>query len=370
MSNHRFIISGGGTGGHIFPALSIAEGVKQRFPESEILFVGALGKMEMEKVPAAGFRITGLPVAGFHRGEVWRNLLFFPKLINSLWKARTVVRNFNPDCVIGVGGYASGPVLKVAAQMGIPTLLQEQNSYAGVTNRLLGRRANKICVAYPEMERFFPKEKIVFTGNPIRKGLENIVRKSEESLRFFGLDSGKPVVLVVGGSLGARSLNNGIRAKLELIRTSGVQFLWQAGKIYYQDIREELANKPAGNVHLLEFIQRMDLAFSAADLVISRAGAGTISELCVVGVPSILVPSPNVAEDHQTANARTLTDRGAAVLIRDAEVNEKLVEEALILINDRQRLNSLSKNIKEMGTPDATRDIVEVIVSLLNDKNG
>ncbi|HWS01038.1 MAG TPA: undecaprenyldiphospho-muramoylpentapeptide beta-N-acetylglucosaminyltransferase [Prolixibacteraceae bacterium] len=370
MSNHRFIISGGGTGGHIFPALSIAEGLKQRFPDAEILFVGALGKMEMEKVPAAGFPITGLPVAGFHRGEIWRNLLFLPKLINSLWKARTVVRNFKPDCVIGVGGYASGPVLKVATRMGIPTLLQEQNSYAGVTNKLLGKKAHKICVAYPDMERFFPKEKIVFTGNPIRKGLEGIVGKSDESLKFFGLDPGKPVVLVVGGSLGARSLNNGIRAKLELIRTSGVQFLWQTGKIYYQDIKAELESSPAENIHVLEFIQRIDLAFAAADLVISRAGAGTISELCVVGLPSILVPSPNVAEDHQTANARALAGRGAAVLIRDAEVNEKLVEEALVLVRDRKRLESLSQKIREMGTPDATRDIVEVIVSLLNDKNG
>ncbi len=370
MSNHRFIISGGGTGGHIFPALSIAEGLKQRFADAEILFVGALGKMEMEKVPAAGFRIAGLPVAGFHRGEVWRNLLFLPKLINSLWKARSVVRNFKPDCVIGVGGYASGPVLKVATQMGIPTVLQEQNSYAGVTNKLLGKKANKICVAYPDMERFFPKDKIVLTGNPIRKGLEGIENKSVESLEFFGLDSNKPVVLVIGGSLGARSLNNAIRAKLELIRTSGVQFLWQTGKIYYQDIMEALAKEPAGNVCLLEFIQRMDLAFAAADLVISRAGAGTLSELCVVGLPSILVPSPNVAEDHQTANARALADRGAAVLIRDAEVNEKLVEEALKLVNDRQRLTALSQKIKEMGTPNATKDIIEVIVSLLKDKNG
>ena len=370
MRNHRFIISGGGTGGHIFPALSIAEGLKQQFPDAEVLFVGALGKMEMEKVPAAGFRIIGLPVAGFHRGEVWRNLLFLPKLINSLWKARSVVRNFKPDCVIGVGGYASGPVLKVATQMGIPTLLQEQNSYAGVTNKLLGKKANKICVAYPDMERFFPKDKIVLTGNPIRKGLEGIVSKSDESLQFFGLDPLKPVILVVGGSLGARSLNNAIRAKLELIRTSGVQFLWQTGKIYYRDIREELANNPAGNVHLLEFIQRMDLAFGAADLVISRAGAGTISELCVVGLPSILVPSPNVAEDHQTANARALADRGATVLIKDADVDEKLIEEALVLVKDRQRLTALSRNMKEMGTPDATKEIIEVIVSLLKDKNG
>ncbi len=370
MSNHRFIISGGGTGGHIFPALSIAEGLKQCFPDAEILFVGALGKMEMEKVPAAGFRIEGLPVAGFHRGEIWRNLLFVPKLMASLWKARSVVRKFNPDCVVGVGGYASGPILRVATMMGIPAVLQEQNSFAGVTNRLLGKKASKICVAYPNMERFFPKEKIVFTGNPIRKGLDGIVPKSDEAMKFFGLDPNLPVILVVGGSLGARTLNRGISAKMELIRTSGVQFLWQTGKIYYQDIKAGLDMNPAGNVHCLEFIQRMDLAFSAADLVISRAGAGTISELCVAGMPSILVPSPNVSEDHQTANAKALADRGAAILIRDTEVNEKLVEESLKLVKDRNQLAGLAAAIKNMATPDATKDIVEVIVTLLKDKNG
>ena len=366
MSNHRFIISGGGTGGHIFPALSIAEGLKQRFPDAEILFVGALGKMEMEKVPAAGFRIIGLPVAGFHRGEIWRNLLFLPKLLASMWKARSVVRNFKPDCVIGVGGYASGPVLKVATQMGIPTLLQEQNSFAGVTNKLLGKKASKVCVAYQNMDRFFPKEKIVFTGNPIRKGLEGIEDKSEESFRFFGLDTDKPVVLIVGGSLGARSLNNGLLAKLTLMRSSGVQFLWQTGKIYYREIKAELEKNPAGNVHLYEFIQRMDLAFAVADLVISRAGAGIISELCMVGKSSILVPSPNVAEDHQTANARALADQGAALMIRDAEISERLVEEALILVKEQERLADLSENIKKMATPNATKDIVEVIVSLID----
>ena len=366
MNNHRFIISGGGTGGHILPALSIADGLRQRLPDAEILFVGALGKMEMEKVPAAGFQIVGLPVAGFHRGEIWRNLMFLPKLLASLWKARSVVKNFKPDCVIGVGGYASGPVLKVATQMGIPTLLQEQNSYAGVTNKLLGKKASKICVAYPSMERFFPKEKIVFTGNPIRKGLEGIAEKREEAIRYFGLESGKPVILVIGGSLGARSLNNGIRAKLDLIRQSGVQFLWQTGKFYYKDLKSEMENHPAANVHLLEFIQRMDLAFAAADLVISRAGAGTISELCVLGMPSILVPSPNVSEDHQTANARALADRGAALLISDAEVGNKLVEDALRLVKDKQQLSSLSKKINEMGTPNATRDIVDVIISLVS----
>lgn len=370
MNNHRFIVSGGGTGGHIFPALSIAEGLKQRFPDAEILFVGALGKMEMEKVPAAGFPIVGLPVAGFHRGEVWRNLGFLPKLLASMLKARSVVRKFKPDCVIGVGGYASGPVLKVAAQMGIPTVLQEQNSYAGVTNRLLGKKADKICVAYKNMERFFPREKIVFTGNPIRKGLEDLEGKRGEALSFFGLDADRPVILVVGGSLGARSLNNGLRSKLDVIRQSGVQMLWQTGKIYYRELKEEIDGNPAGNVHLLEFIHRMDLAFAAADLVISRAGAGTISELCVVGKPVILVPSPNVAEDHQTANARALEDAGAALLISDAEVNNRLVEEAIALVGDRKRLAELAKNIENLATPSATKDIVGVIVSLLNRKNG
>jgi UDP-N-acetylglucosamine--N-acetylmuramyl-(pentapeptide) pyrophosphoryl-undecaprenol N-acetylglucosamine transferase len=367
-NNHRFIISGGGTGGHIFPALSIAEGLKQRFPEAEILFVGALGKMEMEKVPAAGFSIVGLPVAGFHRGELWRNLLFLPKLLASLWKAKSVVRNFKPDCVIGVGGYASGPILRVATQMGIPTLLQEQNSFAGVTNKLLGKKASRICVAYQNMERFFPQEKLVFTGNPVRKGLEGIAAMKEDALNYFGLDPDKPVVLVVGGSLGARSLNNGILAGLEKIGSSGVQLLWQTGKIYYRDIKHELEIKPAGNVHLLEFIQRMDLAFAAADLVISRAGAGTISELCVVGKPAILVPSPNVAEDHQTANAKALAVQGAAVLIKDAEANERLVTEALILVKDKQRMAVLSENIKKMATPHATKDIVEVIAALIDIK--
>jgi UDP-N-acetylglucosamine--N-acetylmuramyl-(pentapeptide) pyrophosphoryl-undecaprenol N-acetylglucosamine transferase len=370
MKNHRFMVSGGGTGGHIFPALSIAEGLKQRFPTAEILFVGASGKMEMEKVPAAGFPIVGLPVAGFHRGEIWRNLLFLPKLLASLWKARAIVRRFKPDCVIGVGGYASGPVLRVATRMGIPTLLQEQNSYAGVTNKLLGKRATKICVAYRNMERFFPPEKIVFTGNPIRKGLEGIPEKSGDACRFFGLDEHKPVILVVGGSLGARSLNNGLRNKLDVMRSSGVQFLWQSGKIYYQELAGEHVLKDAQNIRLLEFIQRMDLAYAAADLVISRAGAGTISELCAVGKAAILVPSPNVAEDHQTANARALADQGAAVLIADKEVNERLVEEALLLVNDKKQLLKLSENIRKMATPEATKDIVEVIVSMLKDKNG
>lgn len=365
MNNHRFIISGGGTGGHIFPALSIAEGLKQRFPDAEILFVGAAGKMEMEKVPAAGYPIVGLPVAGFHRKQPWRNIMFLPRLISSLWKARSVIRNFRPDCVIGVGGYASGPVLKLATMMGIPALLQEQNSYAGVTNRMLGKKASRICVAYPGMERFFPKEKILFTGNPVRKGLVPVPGKSAEACRFFSLDPDRPVVLVVGGSLGARTLNNGILAGMESIRKSGVQFLWQSGKIYYQEILRAMEAAPAEHVHLLEFIQRMDLAYAAADLVISRAGAGTISELCVTGKPVILVPSPNVAEDHQTANARSLADRDAAILIRDADALEKLVPEALKLVEDPNRLAALSAAILTMATPDATHDIVAAIASLV-----
>ncbi|MCE1198845.1 MAG: undecaprenyldiphospho-muramoylpentapeptide beta-N-acetylglucosaminyltransferase [Marinilabiliales bacterium] len=368
MAGYRFIISGGGTGGHIFPALSIGEALRKRFPDAEILFVGARGKMEMEKVPAAGFPIVGLPVAGFYRGEILRNLLFLPKLLSSLWKARSVVRRFKPDLVIGVGGYASGPVLKMAASMGIPTLLQEQNSYAGVTNKLLGRKAEKICVAYPRMERFFPAEKIVFTGNPVREGLEKIGQGSPEAFRYFGMPEGKPVVLIIGGSLGARALNDVVKAKLDLIRESEVEFLWQTGKLYYQEISQVLEAHPVANLHAREFIQRMDLAYGVADLIISRAGAGTISELCMVGKPAILVPSPNVAEDHQTANARSLSDAGAALLITDQELQERLVEEALQLVKDQDRLGELARNIRKLATPDATRDIVGVIVSILENR--
>lgn len=366
--SYKFIISGGGTGGHIFPALSIADGLKNRFPDCNILFVGAEGKMEMEKVPAAGYSITGLPVAGFHRGEIWRNLSFLPKLIRSLLKAKKVVKTFNPDIVIGVGGYASGPVLKQAANLGIPTVLQEQNSYAGVTNKILGKKAKKICVAYDKMDRFFPAEKIVYTGNPVRSGLLSTVNK-EEAVDYFGTIPGKRVILVLGGSLGARTINQSIAGGIEKIRNSDVQVIWQTGKYYYRDMKEILDTAKIPNIKIYEFINRMDLAFSLSDVVVSRAGAGTISELCLVGKPSILVPSPNVAEDHQTHNALSLVEKNAAILVRDVDSVNNLVDTALELVQNIGKCEVLSMNIKTLATPEATTDIVEVISTLLNEKN-
>ena len=368
MGKVKFIVSGGGTGGHIFPALSIADGLSKRFPGCEILFVGAEGKMEMEKVPAAGYRIVGLPVAGFHRGEIWRNLLFIPRLIQSMLKARIVLKEFRPDVAIGVGGYASGPVLRVAESLGIPTVLQEQNSFAGVTNKILGKKADKICVAYDNMERFFPAAKIVFTGNPIRGGLATITPKSTEAKEYFGVTSDQKVILIVGGSLGARVLNQSVLANLGLIGKSDVTVIWQTGKYYYKDIQAQMKENPVLNIRLMEFIPRMDLAYSLADLVISRAGAGTISELCTVGAAAILVPSPNVSEDHQTFNARSLVDKNAAVMIKDSESVKELITLALELIENKEKCLKLSANIKKLATPNATKDIVEVIAALLKNK--
>jgi UDP-N-acetylglucosamine--N-acetylmuramyl-(pentapeptide) pyrophosphoryl-undecaprenol N-acetylglucosamine transferase len=368
MSNYKFIISGGGTGGHIFPALSIADGLKKRFPDCQILFVGAEGKMEMEKVPAAGYPIVGLPVAGFHRGEIWRNLSFLPKLFSSLMKARKVVKDFQPDVVIGVGGYASGPTLRQANSLGIATVLQEQNSYAGVTNKILGKKAKRICVAYDKMDRFFPAEKIVYTGNPVRSGLL-INSDKEEATTYFGTVPRKPVILVLGGSLGARTINQSIVAGLEKIKNSEVQVIWQTGKYYYQDIKTMLDKTEVPNIRVHEFISRMDLAYSLSDVVISRAGAGTISELCIVGKPSILVPSPNVSEDHQTHNAMSLVEKDAAIFVRDADSTNKLIDTALDLVNNKDRCEILSQNIKKLATPDSTKDIVEVISTLLKKKN-
>jgi len=365
MGNYKFIVSGGGTGGHIFPALSIADGLRKKFPECEILFVGALGKMEMEKVPAAGYRIVGLPVAGFHRGEILRNLAFIPKLIRSMLEAKRVVKDFHPDVVIGVGGYASGPILRVAASLHIPTVLQEQNSYAGVTNKILGKKAYKICVAYDKMERFFPSGKIVFTGNPIRQGLASIGPRTTEALEYFNVTIDQPVILVVGGSLGAGTLNKSMLASLELIRKSDVVIIWQTGKYYFEAIHNQLIANLIPNIRLMEFIPRMDLAYSVADLVISRAGAGTISELCMVAAASILVPSPNVAEDHQTSNAMSLVEKDAAILVKDAVAVKELIPDALALVNNREKCLKLSQNIKRLATPHATEDIVEVIATLL-----
>jgi len=369
MAKYKFIVSGGGTGGHIFPALSIADGLRKRYPDCEILFVGAEGKMEMEKVPAAGYHIIGLPIAGFHRKEIWRNISFLPRLLRSMLKARKVIKDFQPNVVIGVGGYASGPVLRWATKMGIPTVLQEQNSYAGVTNKILGTKASKICVAYDNMDRFFPAEKIVFTGNPIRDGLSAIEPKSDEAKQFFKITSDQPIILVVGGSLGARTLNQSVQQNLALIKESNVTVIWQTGKYYYKDIASYMNDHPCENIRLMEFIPRMDLAYAIADVIISRAGAGTISELCMVGAPSILVPSPNVSEDHQTRNAMSLVNKEAALLVNDQDAPLHLIKVALTLVKDNEKCRRLSHNIKNLATPDATNDIVEAISSLLNNEN-
>lgn len=369
MEKLKVIISGGGTGGHIFPAISIANELRERLPETDILFVGALGKMEMERVPAAGYRIVGLPVMGFPRKPSFRMITFFLKLIQSLYLASKVISDFKPDVAIGVGGFASGPVLKAAVRKGVPAVLQEQNSYAGVTNKLLSSKVTKICVAYPNMKRYFPTEKIVLTGNPVRKNLIETIVNKEEALEYFKLDSKKQVVLIVGGSLGARTLNESVMDDLELIRKTDVQIIWQTGSYYYQEMLVRLSTNCPVNLLPMEFVSRMDLAYSVADVVISRAGAGTISELCLLGKPSVLVPSPNVAEDHQTKNAQSLVDNQAALLIKDADSKAGLLKETFKLLGDKPRLKSLSENIKKLGRPNAAKDIVDVILEVVRKKD-
>jgi UDP-N-acetylglucosamine--N-acetylmuramyl-(pentapeptide) pyrophosphoryl-undecaprenol N-acetylglucosamine transferase len=365
MKKTKVIVSGGGTGGHIFPAVSIANELKERLPEVDILFVGALGKMEMERVPAAGYRIVGLPVMGFPRKPSFRMFTFFWKLLQSMRLANKIIDDFKPDVAVGVGGFASGPILKAAVRKGVPAVLQEQNSYAGVTNKLLASKVNKICVAYPKMERYFPAEKIVLTGNPIRRNLIDAVVNKGEALEYFKLNAEKPVVLLVGGSLGARTLNESVIAGLELIRQSDVQVIWQTGSYYYKEMQERLGKNAPGNLLPVEFVSRMDLAYAVADVVISRAGAGTISELCLLGKPSVLVPSPNVAEDHQTKNAMALVDNQAALLIKDADSKAELLKETFKLLADKPRLKSLSENIRKLGRPDAAKEIVDVILEVL-----
>lgn len=364
QKHKRIIISGGGTGGHIFPAISIANAIRKAEPDAEILFVGAEGRMEMEKVPAAGYEIKGLPVAGFIRSLTPKNIIVLFRLFKSLLKARKIIKEFAPDVVVGVGGYASGPVLKQAGRMGIPTLIQEQNSYAGVTNKLLARKAAVICVAYDNMEKYFPAEKIIKTGNPVRMTFDNIDALKQEAFAFFGLDSARPVVLVLGGSLGAGTINKSLASKLEMLHSSGCQWLWQTGKNYFAGIKEITDRNSSNSVKVSDFINRMDFAFAAADVIISRAGAGTISELCLVGKPVILVPSPNVAEDHQTRNAMALSERDAAILIRDAEAREKLVEEAIRLVSDSTRRKLLSANILKMADRDADIRIAREVLKL------
>jgi UDP-N-acetylglucosamine--N-acetylmuramyl-(pentapeptide) pyrophosphoryl-undecaprenol N-acetylglucosamine transferase len=359
MKIENVIISGGGTGGHIFPALAIANEIRKRNPEARILFVGALGRMEMEKVPAAGYNIIGLPVMGFPRKPSLKMITFFFKLSESASMARKIISENQPQIAIGVGGYASGPLLRAAANNKIPTLIQEQNSYAGITNKILGKRVNKICVAYDNMQRYFPGEKLVFTGNPVRANLVENVQNKKEALDFFGLDNKKKVLLIVGGSLGARSVNNAVEKNMELLGTSDIQIIWQTGAYYYKSIREKWEKNKPESVQIHQFLSRMDMAYAAADLVISRAGAGTISELCLVGKPSILVPSPNVSEDHQTKNARALVDKKAALMVHDNEIDDKLFPLALRTVSDENQCKSLAEEIKKLAKPNATKAIVD-----------
>ena len=364
QKHKRVIISGGGTGGHIFPAISIANALREIEPETEILFVGAMGRMEMEKIPAAGYRIIGLPVAGLYRSLTLKNFGVLIKLLKSLNKAKKVIREFQPDVVVGVGGYASGPVLRQAGRMGIPTLIQEQNSYAGVTNKLLAKRASVICVAYEGMEKYFPREKIIKTGNPVRQNFDNLKDLQDEALSFFNLKKEFPVILVLGGSLGAGSINNCMSENINRLRDSDCQWLWQTGKYYFENVKALVSLSFSGNISVHGFINRIDYAYAAADIIVSRAGAGTISELCLVGKPVILIPSLNVAEDHQTRNAETLSTRNAAVLISDNQVCKTLVDEAIKLISDKARRDMLSENIARLADRDADIRIAEEVLKL------
>jgi len=365
LQKHRkVIISGGGTGGHIFPAISIANALRKIDPEIEILFVGAEGRMEMEKIPAAGYRIIGLPVAGLYRSLTLKNFKVIIKLFKSLRMAKKVIKDFAPDVVVGVGGYASGPVLRQAGRMGIPTLIQEQNSYAGVTNKLLAKRASAICVAYDGMEKYFPADKIIKTGNPVRQNFDNLKSIEDEALSFFSLKKKFPVVLVLGGSLGAGSINKGLSENINKLKDSDCQWLWQTGKHYFENVKALVSVSMTENISVHGFINRMDYAYAAADIILSRAGAGTISELCLVGKPVILIPSPNVAEDHQTKNAKALSDKNAALLITDNEAVRTLVDEAVALISDQKRRIALSENISKMADRDADIRIAEEVLKI------
>ena len=366
MKDHlRIIISGGGTGGHIFPAVSIANAIKEQRPDTEILFVGAEGRMEMHRVPAAGYPIKGLPIAGFNRKNLLKNIPVLIKLFKSQQLAKAIIKEFKPHAAVGVGGYASGPTLKVAGNMGIPTLLQEQNSYAGVTNKLLAKQAHKICVAYEGMERFFEKEKIILTGNPVRQDLLNHSISQADAIKSFGLDPNKKTILILGGSLGARTINNCIIQNLDKIKNSDVQFIWQTGKIYIEEARDNVAKTEGlSMLHVTDFISNMGTAYQAADLVISRAGAGSISEFCLLQKPVILVPSPNVAEDHQTKNALALVNKKAALYVKDEEAKDKLVDTALQTVKQPELLTNLSKNIAELAFTNSANVIAKEVIQL------
>jgi UDP-N-acetylglucosamine--N-acetylmuramyl-(pentapeptide) pyrophosphoryl-undecaprenol N-acetylglucosamine transferase len=361
MRTYKFILSGGGTGGHIYPAIAIANELKSRFPDADILFVGAKDKMEMQKVPQAGYPIQGLWIAGLQRRLTLDNAFFPVKLLSSLLKSRQIIKQFQPDVVIGTGGFASGPLLHMANSAGIPTVIQEQNSYPGITNKLLSKKANAICVAYEKLERFFPKEKIVLTGNPVRQDLIEVQSKRAEGLAYYNLDPNKKTILILGGSLGARRINQLIEKELEFFASQNVQLLWQCGKFYL----EEYQKFNSANVQVMAFVERMDLVYAAADIVISRAGASSVSELCIVGKPVIFIPSPNVAEDHQTKNAQSIVDKNGAILIKEKELDSAFESTFSNLITNENKQNELSQNIKKLALPNATKAIVEEILKLI-----
>ena len=360
----RVIISGGGTGGHIFPAVSIANAIKVIRPDAKILFVGALGRMEMQRVPAAGYEIKGLPICGFDRKNLLKNFKVLYKIWKSQRMAKQIIKDFKPQVAVGVGGYASGPTLNKAAAMGIPCLIQEQNSYAGVTNKLLAKKAAKICVAYEGMERFFPAEKIILTGNPVRQALLDTTITREDAIKELGFNPSKKVILLVGGSLGARTINESVLQHLDIVKASDVQFIWQTGKFYSEEIAKRLQGEDIPNLKVTDFITDMGTAYKAADLVISRAGASSISEFCLIGKPVILVPSPNVAEDHQTKNALALANRDAAIYVKDAEAPATLLELAVKTVNDEDKLRSLSENVLKLALPDSADIIAKEVIKL------
>jgi UDP-N-acetylglucosamine--N-acetylmuramyl-(pentapeptide) pyrophosphoryl-undecaprenol N-acetylglucosamine transferase len=364
----RIIVSGGGTGGHIFPALAIANAIKALRPDTEFLFVGAEGKMEMEKVPAAGYKIEGLWISGFQRKLTVSNLAFPFKIIGSLMKAKKILKTFKPDAVIGTGGFASGPMLRVAASAGVPTLIQEQNSYAGITNKLLAKKVDRVCVAYAGMEKFFPKNKIILTGNPVRQDILQMEGKRSRGLELFGLDGNKRTILVIGGSLGARTINESILSGLPSFAEHNIQLVWQTGKGFYENAKAATVAFENKGIKAFDFIQKMDYAYAVADLVISRAGASSVSELCLVKKPTILVPSPNVAEDHQTKNALALVTHHAAVIIKDIDARAKLCKEAVALMADEEACFKLSENIGKLALPDSAVIIANEVLSLINKK--
>ena len=368
MEELRVIISGGGTGGHIFPAVSIANAIKVIRPDAKILFVGALGRMEMQRVPAAGYEIKGLPICGFDRKNLFKNFKVLYKIWKSQRMAKSIIKDFKPQVAVGVGGYASGPTLNKAAAMGIPCLIQEQNSYAGVTNKLLAKKAEKICVAYEGMERFFPADKIILTGNPVRQSLLDTTISREEAIKSFGLNPEKKTILLVGGSLGARTINESVLQHLDIVKSSDTQFVWQTGKYYSAEISERLKGESIPNLKVTDFITDMGAAYKAADLVISRAGASSISEFCLIGKPVILVPSPNVAEDHQTKNALALANRDAAIYVKDAEAPATLLELAVKTVTDEKKLQSLSENVLKLALPNSADIIAKEVIKLADKK--